>query len=220
MLRKLIILLAVFFCGCSSIPFKHLDYLSFEGIDSQALRSDFREALPQEYELLNSAIFRYSYFNFPALGIIRINNLKKSFNLAGFNHLGAMLFEISLDSAGKVDCRYALPEFAKHKDFASFIVSDIKKIYFDRLPPQSAEIKREKRKVIFKDSLNGAVTEYVFAGEGRFLAEKNYYEKRRKVWSVFYYEYTFKNGKIYPQGIVLKHYKYRYRLIIRLKEIR
>lgn len=220
MLRKLIIVLVISLYGCSSVPFRHSDYLSFDGIDPQSLRTGFSENLPQEFELLNSAIFRYYSFNFPALGVVRADTLKKSLNLAGFNHLGVMLFEISLDTEGKVDCKYALPEFAKHKDFASYVLSDIKKIYFDRIPPKSAEVRLEKRRVVFKDSLNDVATEYVFSGEGRFLAEKNYYEKRKKIWSVFYYEYTFKDGKIYPQGIVLKHYKYGYKLIIRLKEIR
>lgn len=220
MIKKLFIVLTIFICGCSSIPFRHADYLSFEGIDPQVLRSDFREDVPQEFELLNSAIFKYSFFNFSALGVIRVDAFKKSLDLAGFNHLGAMLFEISLDSEGRVDCRYALPEFSKHKDFATYVINDIKKIYFDRIPSNSAEVKREKRKVVFKDSLNGGIIEYVFSGEGRFLAEKNYYEKNRRVWSVFYYEYTFKDGKIYPQGIVLKDNKYGYKLIIRIKEIR
>jgi hypothetical protein len=220
MIKKLIIILTISVCGCSSIPFRHSDYLSFDGIDPQTLRLNFSEELPQEFELLNSAIFRYSYLHFSALGVVRVDTFKKSLDLAGFNHLGVMFFELSLDSEGKVDCKYALPEFTKHKDFASFVLNDIKKIYFDRVPPQSAVVKRERRKVVFRDSLKDTFTEYVFAGEGRFLAEKNYYEKHRKVWSVFYYEYTPKDGKIYPEGILLKHYKYGYKLIIRLKEIR
>lgn len=220
MLKNLVLILAILLSGCSSIPFKHSDYLSFEGIDPKALSSEFSEKLPQRFELLSSADFRYSYFHFPALGVTRVDTVKNELNIAGFNHLGVMLFELGLDGLGKVDCKYALPEFTKHKDFAAFVLNDIKKIYFDRLPPRSAEVKKEKYRVIFRDKFKDSVTEYVFAGEGRFLSEKNYYEKNRKIWSVFYYEYTLKDGKIYPEGIALRHYKYGYKLIIRLKEIR
>lgn len=220
MIRKFIIVLTIAICGCSSMPFKHSDYLSFEGVDPQTLRTNFSEELPQEFELLNSAIFRYSYLSFSALGVVRVDRSKKILDLVGFNHLGLMLFELSLDSDGKANCKYALPEFTKHKDFASFVLNDIGKIYFDRLPSQSAEVRQKRRKIVFKDSLKDAVTEYVFSGEGRYLAEKNYYEKQRKIWSVFYYEYILRDGKIYPEGIVFKHYKYGYKLIIRLKEIR
>jgi len=220
MIRKLIVALTIASCGCSSIPFRHLDYFSFDNIDPQTLRSNFSEELPQEFELLNSAIFRYSYLSFSALGVVRVDTFKKSLNLAGFNHLGVMLFELSYDSDGKMHCKYALPEFTKYKDFTSFVLNDIKRIYFGRVPSLGAQVRRERRRVVFRDFLEDAVTEYVFSGEGQFLAEKNYYEKQRKIWSVFYYEYMFKDGKIYPAGIVLKHYKYGYKLIIKLKEIR
>lgn len=220
MIRKFIIILSIAICGCTSLPFRHQDYLSFEGVDPQILSSSFSEKLPMEFELLNSAIFKYSYLSFPALGVTRVDTLKKTLNLVGFNHLGVVLFELNLDKEGKADCKYALPEFTKHKDFAVFILNDVKKIYFDRVPPKSAEVKQEKRKIIFKDILNDTAIEYVFSGEGRFLAEKNYYEKKRKIWSVFYYEYVLGGGKIYPKGIVLKHYQYKYELIVRLKEIR
>lgn len=219
MLKRIIIILALFLCGCSSIPFKHTHYLFLGETDPKVLRSDFSKKLPRNFELLNSATFNYAYFNFSALGILSADTSKKTLNISGFNHLGAMLFDIRLRSDGEVDCRYALPEFNKHKDFASFIANDIKKIYFDRVPSERAQVKRSRRRVIFKDLLNGAITEYVFSGEGRFLAEKHYYEQRKKVWSVFYYAYILKDGKIYPQGIILKHHQYRYKLIIRLKEI-
>jgi hypothetical protein len=219
-LRRLVIILTIFICGCSSVPFRHLDYLPLDGIDPQALRSDFSEKLPQEFELLNSAIFSYAHFHFSALGITRVDTPKKVLNVVGFSHLGIMLFELNLDKNGKVDCKYALPEFTKRGDFASAVLNDIKKIYFDRVPSSSAEVKQEKYKVVYRERIKDAVTEYVFAGEGRFLAEKNYYEKRRKIWSVLYYEYAFRDGKIYPQAIMLRHHKYGYKLIIRLKEIR
>lgn len=220
MLRKLVIAFTVFICGCSSIPFKHLDYTPFNGVDPQVLRSSFSDKLPQEFELLNSAIFRYLYFNFSALGITRIDTNKRILKVVGFNHLGVMLFELSLDNNGKVDCIYALPEFTKHGDFATAVLSDIKKIYFDRVPSLFAEVKKEKYRIVYRDRLKDAVTDYVFSGEGRFLAEKNYYEKGRKIWSVFYYEYEFRDGKIYPKGIMFKQHKYGYKLLIRLKEIR
>jgi hypothetical protein len=221
MARKLVIILAVLICGCSSIPFRHLDYIVFDSVDPQALRSDYSDKLPEEFELLNSAIFRYSGFQFSALGVTRIDTPDNSLSVVGFNHLGVKLFEVSLNSEGKVGCRYVLPEFKKHKDFSAFIANDIKKIYFGRVPLSSAEVKKEKYKVIFRDRLNkDAVAEYIFSGEGNFLAGKNYYDHDRKIWSVFYYEYIFKDGKIYPSGIVLKDYKYGYKLLIRLKEIR
>ncbi len=63
------------------------------------------------------------------------------------------------------------------------------------------------------------IVEYIFAGADGYLVEKNYYEKDILNWRVSYYEYRQKDGKIYPRGIILKNYKYRYSLTVRLKEI-
>ena len=52
------------------------------------------------------------------------------------------------------------------------------------------------------------------------LVEKRYYENGRKIWTVSYYEYRRENGKLYPDGIILEHHEYGYRLVVRLREIR
>ncbi|HNW39636.1 MAG TPA: hypothetical protein PL125_06570 [Candidatus Omnitrophota bacterium] len=218
-MKKLILFLIVFICGCSSIPFKHLSYVSFEEVDPQALRNDFLNKLPVEFELLNSTIFKYRHFNFSSLGITRVDTLNGNLNVAGFNHLGVKLFDLSLIDK-KINCQYALPEFTRRGDFTTAAINDIKKIYFDRIPSPSAKVKKEKYRVIFKEQLEEGRLEYVFSGEGNFLAEKNYYLKNRKIWSIFYYNYIFNNGKVFPEGILLKHYQYGYQLIVRLKEIR
>jgi len=64
------------------------------------------------------------------------------------------------------------------------------------------------------------VLEYVFAGVQQNLIEKRYYHDDQLLWTVSYYEYQRKEGKLYPGGIVLKHHQYHYQLIVRLKEIR
>lgn len=213
------VILITFICGCSSMPFKHADYLSFVGVDPQILRTDFVAKLPHEFEVLNSAIFRYRHMRFSALGVTAVDLDKSKLSTAGFNHLGVLLFDLTLNN-DKIESRYIFPEFTKRGDFASVMLKDIKNIYFNRDPDSSLEVKKEKRKIVFRKDIEGGFLEYVFSGEGRFLSEKNYYEKNKKVWSVSYYEYILNNGKVYPKYIALKHHKYGYDLIIKLKEIR
>jgi len=213
------IILIILICGCSSIPFKHSNYFPLEGADPEALRNNFALKLPREFEVLNSAVFRYRHLRFSALGVTRVDTDKKMLSTAGFNHLGVLLFDLSLNN-GKIESRYIFPEFTKHGDFASVMLRDVKNIYFDRIPGPSLKAKKEKNKITFRENIRNGVLEYIFSGEGRFLAEKNFYESKKKIWSVSYYEYIFDNGKIYPKYIVLRHYKYKYDLIIKLKEIR
>ncbi len=208
------------FSGCASMSFKHSEYISFEGLEPLKISSDYSKYLPGRFELLNSAIFRYRNSRFAGLGVIRLDTSKESLDVVGFSHLGVMLFDLSLNK-GKVTTRYIFPEFLKYENFSSIVLADIQKIYFDRLPPLNSKIKKEKYKIIFKDirSKNRSL-DYVFYGEGKFLSEKHFFEGRRKTWSVFYYDYEIKDGKIYPKAIVLKNYLYGYELIIISKEIR
>lgn len=201
------------------MPFRHTNYVSFAGTDPQALRKSFAEKLPAEFEVLNSAIFRYRQMHFSALGVTRVDTDKLILMSAGFNHLGVLLFDLTLDN-DKIESRYIFPEFTKRGDFAAVMLKDVKSVYFDRVPDASSEVRREKDKIIFCKKTEGKRLEYVFSGEGYFLAEKNYYEESRLVWGVSYYEYLSENGKIYPRNILLRNRKYGYDLIIKLKEIR
>jgi hypothetical protein len=212
-------ILVLLISGCTSLPFKHSTYISFKDLKAERVILDYSSKLPDKFELLNSALFRYWCFRFPGLGVTRINTSGDTLDIVGFNHLGVMLFDLSLNN-GKVVSRYIFPEFTKHGDIAPVILGDIQKLYFDRVPPSGSLIRKDKYKVIFKDQRKASTVEYVFSGEGEFLSRKNYYEGKKKIWSVFYYDYQLKDGKIYPKGIVLKNYRYGYELIVRLKEIR
>jgi hypothetical protein len=196
-----------------------MDYISFDNVDPQALKNDFAKQLPVEFEVLNSAIFKYQHFRVSALGVTRVQTDKNKLNTAGFNHLGVLLFDLALNN-DKVESRYVFPEFNKRGDFAAAILKDIKKVYFERIPGSQAVVSVASRKITFRDNTVSGNLEYVFCGEGRFLSEKNYYENNKKIWSVSYFDYTDKSGKVYPKYIVLRHFKYKYSLIIKLKEIR
>ncbi len=98
---------------------------------------------------------------------------------------------------------------------------DIRRIYFDLLPPPGdpvqpdAQVTKRRYEVVFRQG----ELEYVFAGTGGYLVQKSCYNGFRLLWRVSYYEYQEKDGKIYPRGIILDNRKYGYRLIADLKEI-
>lgn len=213
-----IILFSIILCGCSTLPFKHSSYISFKEVNPEFVLSSFADKLPKEYEIFNSVVFRYFAIHYPALGVVHLSQETDRISIAGFNHLGVMLFDIS-SSSGILERSYVFPGFAQYKDFASQVISDVTKIYLNLLPSPLAQVKKEKFKIIFKDILEDSVTEFVFSGEGFYLSEKHYHERKRRVWSVFYYDYRIKDGKIYPHGIIFKHFKYGYKLIIRLKGV-
>lgn len=205
--------------GCATIPFQKINYVPLEGISPQMVRAKFAEKLPQRFELMNSTVFAYRHMKFSCLGPTRVDAKNQSFTVVGLNHVGVKLFEMSFNNE-LIDSKYVFPELTKHGDFAKAVCEDIKRIYLDRVPPVESNVIMEKYKLIFCAPEKNGFLEFVFAGKDNLLIEKHYYMNGRKLWSVFYYEYIFKNGKLFPAGVVLRHYGYNYYLVVRLKEIR
>jgi hypothetical protein len=132
---------------------------------------------------------------------------------------GLKLFEV-LGDANDAECTFALEEFSRWGDLAQAVAEDTRRMYFDRIPAPDAEVSREKYRILFTQQVAGGELEYVFAGAERTLVGKRYYEKGSKIWSVSYYEYRRRNGKLYPAGIVFEDHARRYRLVVRLRDIR
>ena len=206
---------------CVSIPFQKTALVPVELFDPANVRQQFAGSLPSEFQLVTTIEFMYKRHSIPsAIGYIAADIKNESFEVAGINPIGgSTLFELAVDK-DKVDCRFAIEEFTRHGDFANVVADNIKKAYFDCIPAADADVFKKKYTIIFRQPKVSGTMEYVFAGADKVLIEKNYYENNRKVWSVFYYEYQKMNEKLYPAGIIIKHYQYEYNLVVRLLEIR
>jgi hypothetical protein len=223
-MRRLIATIALLFFlavlnGCSRLPFQSVSYVPVKGIKPEAVRERFSQLIPDKFQLVNTIVFSYGHSTFSAIGYTDIDSQKEVFTVAGLNPMGVKLFELFGDNQG-VQCRFALEEFTRHGNFAKAVADDIRRIYFDRIPDPEAKIREEKYKVIFRQPYAEGTLEYVFAGADNLLIEKHYYQGNRCLWTVSYYEYQQKNGKIHPTGIIYNHHQHHYRLVIRLKEIR
>jgi len=220
MLRLILIAgLTLLLSGCANkIPFKKAVLVSVEAVDPESVRDTFEASLPQSFKLISSTVFKYKMHSFAAIGVTGIDTLKKEFSLACINPMGVKLFELEGDKQ-TVNCRFTMEEFAKKGDFAKIVAHDIRSIYFDQIPDKKAEVVKKNKKIIFFQPVNGGTMEYLFGGTGNLLIEKRFIKKGRKIWSVFFFEYITKKGKLHPAGIILKHYIYQYKLVIRLKEV-
>lgn len=219
MKRIVIVLLMVFLItGCESIPFqKELDQ-PYASIDPVAVRERFKGSLSEHSRLLNTIVFEYNLKTFSGIGFIDLDTAKRTCTFACINQMGMKLFEISVDK-DNINTIFALPEFTSKGNFAKTVGEDIKRISFDLVPSDRAEVIRKKFSVVFMQKEGNGNAEYVFSGPGQYLTEKTYFENEEPVWRVSFYEYQNRDGRIYPGGTILKNYKYGYRLIVRLKEI-
>ncbi|MCK4389439.1 MAG: DUF3261 domain-containing protein [Desulfobacterales bacterium] len=205
--------------GCSSIPFQRVSYIPVDAIEPAAVRREFAQSLPPQFQLVNTIVFQYGRYAISVIGYSAVDTRQKVFTVAGLNPLGVKLFELSGD-ANDVECRFAIEEFTRRGNFARAVADDIRRIYFDRVPGPEAKVYKEKYKIIFRQATAAGVMEYVFAGIDNALIEKRYYKGSCRVWTVSYYEYRREKEKLYPAGIILTHHEHQYQLVVRLKEIR
>ncbi len=205
--------------GClNKVPFKKPAFFPIGDVSPCSVRDSFASSLPEKFQLISSTVFTYKMHSFAAIGVTEIDAKNKKFSLACINPMGLKLFDLSGDE-DTVHCHFAMEEFTKQGDFTKIVADNVRSIYFDRIPDKGAEIVKKKEKIIFFKPVNGGRMEYLFGGTGNLLIEKSFKKKGRKIWSVFYFEYISKKGKLHPSGIILRHYKYKYKLVMRLKEV-
>ena len=210
--------LAVLVAGCVSVPFQEMALVPCESEDPRNVVERFQAGMPENFQLLSTVVFEYNWRKFTVIGTLKIRSADQSFTVAGMNPMGVKLFELS-GERNSVTNRYPIAAFTKYGDIAAAVGNDIRRIYFDLVPESHAKIWKRKYKLIFRQSSGPGFIEYVFAGARGDLVEKNYYGDNGIAWRVSYYEYRDQNGKRWPQGVVLIHYDYGYRLTIRHKEL-
>ena len=206
--------------ACSGVPFREPDLVPLEGVDPERVREDFAVALPVAFRVVNTVTFEFKGRAFAAIGYTDVDTSRRTFTVVGLHPAGAVkLFEVSGDSE-TARSSFALEEFSARGDLAGAIGDDTRRIYFDRLPSPDARASTDRTRIFFRQDEGGGELEYVFAGSEGLLVEKRYYENGRKRWTASYYEYRRKDGKLYPDGIILEHHEYGYRLVLRLREIK
>lgn len=215
----LFLLIILGITGCRSIPFKEINYVALDNLNPENLRLEFKAKLAQKFEIINSIVFEYKWRSFSALGYTQLNLENNTFQVSCMNPVGVKLFELT-GNRKEIKSTFVLKELLQRGDLPQAVGEDIRRIYFDLTPSAQAKIKKEKYRIIFTQPSGAGLIKYVFAGSHHYLIEKHYFENNRNLWSVFYYDYLLDRDQLYPAGLILKHHRFGYNLIIRLKEVR
>jgi hypothetical protein len=204
--------------GCAGVPFKKIEYVSLDNANPQKMLQEFKAVLAPEIRVINSIVFQYKWQQFSALGYSRIGLADEQFQVSCMNPVGIKLFELT-GNREEIKPVFVLKELLQRGDLPRAVGEDIRRIYFDILPGPDAQISKQKFRVIFSQPMGKGTVKYVFAGSRHWLVEKHYYERNRLLWSVYYYDYLSRNGQLYPAELILRHRRFGYNLIIRLKEV-
>lgn len=218
MKRSVVALAILLVAACVRVPFQETSLVPLGSEDPRNTVERFQNSMPASFQLLTSVVFEYNSRTFSSLGTVQIHMEDGSFRVAGMNPMGVKLFELSGDRRS-VTTQYAIPEFTRRGDIGTAVGDDIRRIYFDLVPAPAASVWKQKYKLIFRQPSGAGILEYIFAGTGGDLIEKNFYDEGGIAWRVLYYEYHDQDGTRWPRGIVFLHYQYGYRLTIRQKEL-
>jgi hypothetical protein len=219
MIRSILLLiLALLFAGCADVPFKAPQDVSYEFLDPKTMVEQFAARTPENFQILNSVVFEFSWKSFMGIGYIDISRQNSLFSVVCLNPLGVQLFELSGDR-DSVRTHSALPALLEYGDLPAAVGGDIRRIYYDLLPSSDALIFKKKNSIAFLQPSGKGRMEYIFKGSDKVLVEKNYYENNEIAWGISYYEYLEQDGKYLPQGIIFVNYKHGYQLTVRRKEL-
>ncbi len=204
--------------GCGSVPFEPMPKSDLSCADPVAVRDNFQKTVPPKLKQLQSVTFQFFGKEMVGLGVLEVDIENKTFKLACSTLSGAKLFDLE-GTAEKITVHNAAPAFGEYtQEISQAVGQDIRYIYFDWTPETIDKIKHGKYELKLIEKTDNGRIEYTFAGYDRQLVEKRVYRGWKRLSRVRYFDYTTGKQGIYPKGIVLKNGKFRYRLIIRVKQ--
>lgn len=216
--RLAALLLLPVLAGCGGIPFREPAPLRMEAVDPAEMIARSRSALPERFRTTSSIVLEVAGRSVSALGITEVDRPGGTFTAVALNPMGLKLFELTGAPDGTISGS-VLEALSRRGNAAAAIGEDIRRIYFDLAPSPAARNWKRAHALVFRQPSGAGELEFVFAGEGPDLVEKNFYGDSGIVWQAAYYEYRDWNGKRMPRGIVYRSYLRGYRLIIKVKEV-
>ena len=207
--------------GCFSPPFERVELVPLGEVEPVQIAEEFEARLPEYIETDSDSIrFKFLWEDVAALGYARIDREARTFEVLCMNHVGVQLFHIA-GTEDESTLRFALPQLKEIPGFVDSLGEDIRRIYFDMVPGADAEARLSRKRLTLREELDSGRIEYIFAGEPPVLIEKRFRSGlfRRTRWNVEYFEYDDESGRLFPRGVVLHNRPYRYRLIIRARNV-
>jgi len=207
--------------GCASPSFEDPLPGDFRGADPSMVAADFASRVATDFELIESATFRFFGKSFAGIGYVAVSDEEPPgrYALSCMTPAGIKVFEFR-GRGEEVETLFLPEPLTRHGDaFERAVARDVRRIYLDWTPPPGARAKVRRDRVVFRGETDGGRVEYVYSGRGRTLTEKRFSKGWRTRCLIRYFDYREVDGKLHPFGVVLKNGKYHYRLVLRVKDV-
>lgn len=218
-LRSSVGMLVLLLSGCATVPFDAELKGDFHGAEPSEVVECFDEAVGQQFELLESVVFKFFGKEITGLGALVIDSSIPSYALTCMTPTGITVFNVR-GTGDEVEALFVPPAMEKHrKHFAEAIGRDLRRIYLDWTPPAGADVERKKHRMVFTEKRADETVEYTFSGTRKLLTEKRFSKGWKTRCVVRYFEYEEFDGRLYPTGIILHNKQFHYRMILRVREV-
>ncbi len=212
------VLFVMLVTGCATLPFDPMPTATPSPLSADAVRDAFAAAQPQRYEALQSVVFLIYGRKLGGIGSLAVNYTDNSFALAAMTHAGMKLFALQ-GTAHTIESEFALAAFGEKKHLAAAVGEDVRRMYFDIVPPASAETHRRRYSITYIHRSADGRTEYDFAGPRQLLAEKRIYKGWKLVSRIRYSKYREHEGALHAHAVWLHNRTYNYKLLLRIKSV-
>ena len=202
--------------GCAPEPFVRPPLPPLKTLDAEAMRQSFLNSLPKHKVTFDETVIIVPPFHDPisALGELVIDRPADKFQLVGLDHFGVTLLQLSGDSHGTT-IDYAVPELLEHKNVLLAIGEDIRRMFFDLVPLETANVEFKDNAAWYSEKTSEGTLVYELGGDPTVLVQKYLDGFWGPAWRVRYYQYVSSSGSLYPFGVVMDNNKYHYRAIVK-----
>lgn len=212
------VLLTMCVGGCAAKPFERPPLPILNNPNPTAMRQSVAHSLANQFTSDDTIVIDAPFHKMAILGVLQIDRPAGTFELVGLNPMGVELFHLSGDSSG-TKIRSALPPLMEQQEILLSIGQDIRRMYFDLVPQDSAAADPHSTFVRFTEKTPDGTIVYEMGGEPTALLEKRLEGFFGAIWRVRYYQYTAAKGEtLYPRGIVMDNAHYHYRIIVKNRD--
>jgi len=204
--------------GCASVPFVAVPTPLLHDPDPAAMRSAWSAHLPTRFTTEDTVVIEFPGDSLALLGFLRVDRAAGTFEVQGMNHLGGRAFLIS-GSPRKTEVLFAVSPLAEQPKVLQSIAQDIRRLYFDLVPDQAAQVRVGARSVRYTEDRPDGTIEFVLGGANGVLLEKRLTRGIGPVWRVKFYEYTPSVEGVFPRGMVLDNARYHYRVVVKNRSL-
>ena len=207
--------------GCAPEPFTRGPLPPLNDPNPLAVRESFLHALRDRPVTFDETVIIQAPFHekLAALGELVVDRHADRFELVGLTLVGVTLFKIRGDEHGStVD--FAVPQLMEHQNLLLAMGQDIRRMYFDLVPIETAQVKIKKTRVVFSQNTKDGKLVFEFGGEPAVLLDKHLEGVFGAKWRARYYLYASSAPVLYPYGIVMDNNQFHYRIIVKNRAMR